>query len=93
MKKELSIQSGSRFKFETGWFGIPGSMVTRDFSTKTHAVYTNSRTTICGATMRSNMEFQICSKGIHLVYIDCERCRLRIKAMRKKGQLLNEDFN
>lgn len=60
-----------------GWWGIPGSQRAVDV-TKTHVV-AHTRTNLCGAKVRREMEFQYCSEvSLTTVNsIECRRCRAK----------------
>ena len=62
---------GSYGPWFTGWYGIPGGPESR--SSKVHVVYHGKP--ICGTRPGSNMEFQWCSVGIQLDYIECQHCK------------------
>lgn len=55
---------------ETGWYGIPGSA---SYFTRTHV--TDMRKPLCKAAIRRDAEFQMCSNGVHLPSVECERCK------------------
>lgn len=69
----------SELQLMTGWWGIPGGP--ESASTKTHITKFgfNSRNAgrvpVCGAYIGPHQEFQWCSYGVRLEYIECERCK------------------
>ena len=73
------------YKYSTGWFGYPhisGVMYAR--WTLVHAIHFPSGKPICGSKLGPRMEFQWCSWGIKMEYIECKRC------CKKAEEILNE---
>lgn len=65
----------------TGYYGVPGSHRERDV-TKVHFVL-QSRP-ICGARIRSNMQYQWCADGFEDRYVECRHCKRNLAVVLAK---------
>ena len=57
-----------REDYETGYFGSPVRV------SKVHLVSAEFHAPVCGAALAGDMQYQWCSMGINLDYIECENC-------------------
>ena len=71
---------------ETGWYGIPGS---KSYFTKTHI--SDRGKPICRAAIRKDAEFQVCSNGVHLNSVECERCKVAWAKLRSAADDSNKE--
>ena len=71
---------------QVGWWGIPGG--SSSLSTKTHLALKGKPA--CGSRLRSTMEFQWCSRGIHTLDPECKRCLKAIVKLRRPPPTLWE---
>jgi hypothetical protein len=69
-----------RTTIATGWFGIPGGQTSR--STKVHVVDKNGP--ICGSRLSEKQQFQFCSRGARIEWIECRNCLQIAKRMNMK---------
>ncbi len=63
----------------TGWFGQPN----RGRSTQVH-VKTKSGVCLCGYKPHKSFEYQWCSHGITLEYVECSKCRKKAEKILQK---------
>lgn len=64
----------------TGWFGIPG----KERSTNVH-IYLGDGKCLCGYTPHKSYEYQWCANGIQEDYLECKKCKDKIKKLKESA--------
>ncbi len=78
MSKQLKITRASFLPYSIGWFGEPEAPSSQ--STMTHIVDDSEHKPVCGCSITSKKEFQVCTGYVsqNLLdrgYIECSRCK------------------
>lgn len=65
-----------------GWFGRCFNKDHKSLSTKTHVVIKDK--VLCGYKPHKTLEFNWCSTNNSMMYLECNKCKIKLKKMLKK---------